>query len=159
MHRLYFQPFYVNFQILTLLQIIFWQNDSLGSHYFFAKWSIQVILGFQHTKHTSHVAHVDKLKHKATLNLHKLYRFKHAPSHIKLTLYKTLIRPLLEYPPIMTATASDTQTNKLQIIQNKALRFIYNIHWQDHVTNNSLHHRSKLAPVKDRLVYLRNSHR
>ena len=56
----------------------------------------------------------------------------------------------------MTAQTSNTQLKRLQVIQNKALRFIYNIHYEDHITNEALHHRSKLATVKDRWNDLRN---
>ena len=55
----------------------------------------------------------------------------------------------------MTATTSPTQMHKLQIIQNKALRFVYNTKYQEHTTNDTLHHRAKLAPVRDRLTFLR----
>ena len=56
----------------------------------------------------------------------------------------------------MTATSLNTQIHKLQVIQNKALRFIYNIKYDEYITNETLHNRAKLATVKDRLNYLRN---
>ena len=62
----------------------------------------------------------------------------------------------MEYPSILLPHASNTNINKLQIIQNKALRFIYNTHWSDFTTNNSLHNRAKLETVKDRLFKLSN---
>ena len=96
------------------------------------------------------------ITHKAKYNLSKLYRFKSAPTKIKLTLYKTLIRPLLEYPSILLPHASNTNIKKLQTIQNKALRFAYNTHWDDFTSNNTLHNRAKLETVKDRLLYLSN---
>ena len=114
------------------------------------------ILGFHHTNHKTQPHHIAQLRHKAQLNLHKLFRFRHAPPKIKLSLYKSLIRPLLEYPPIMTATTSNTQHNKLQIIQNKALRFVYNTKHEHRITNASLHNRAKIDTVKDRLIKLRD---
>ena len=90
---------------------------------------------------------------KTTYNFNKLYRFKSPPPKIKLILYKTLIRPLMEYPSILIADTSKTHINKLQIIQNKALRFIqaYNTHWSDFITNNTLDNTAKLETVKERL--------
>ena len=38
-------------------------------------------------------------------------------------------------------------TKRLQIVQNKALRWIYNIRWDDFVTNASLHERAGLLPL------------
>ena len=112
-------------------------------------------MGFNHTKIKNSTLHTTKLTQKAKLNLGKLFRFKHAPPHIKLQLYKSLISPLLEYPPIITATISDTQMKKLQTIQNSALRFIYNTHYTDYTTNDTLHRRAGLATVKERLTKLR----
>ena len=56
----------------------------------------------------------------------------------------------------MTATTSDTQLNKLQVIQNKALRFIYNIRYPNIVSNQTLHNRAKIPTVKERLNSLRD---
>ena len=56
----------------------------------------------------------------------------------------------------MTATTSNPQLKKLQIIQNKALRFIYNTRYQDYTTNETLHQRAKLVTVKERLIELRS---
>ena len=98
---------------------------------------------------------MEHITQKASYNLTKLHRFKSAPPNIKLTLYKTLIRPIFEYPSILLADTSDTRIHKLQLIQNKALRFIYNTHWSDYITNTSLHNRAKIETVKDRLENLK----
>ena len=113
------------------------------------------ILGYRINKSTTHSAHIKCISGRATKELNKLYRFRHAPPKIKLILYKTLIRPLIEYPSIILPTASDYQKNKLQIVQNKALRFIYNIHWSDFVTNEQLHNRAKIPRISERLNKLR----
>ena len=41
-------------------------------------------------------------------------------------MYKTLIRPLMEYPVIPNATASKMQLKKMQVIQNKNIKFATN---------------------------------
>ena len=62
----------------------------------------------------------------------------------------------MEYPTILLPDSSNTHLNKLQLIQNKALHFIYNTHWTDFITNNTLHNRAKLETVKERLIRLRD---
>ena len=56
----------------------------------------------------------------------------------------------------MTATSSNTQLHKLQVIQNKALRFVFNTKYTDRITNDTLHNRARLVTVKERLNILRN---
>ena len=56
----------------------------------------------------------------------------------------------------MTATSSDTQLHRLQVIQNKSLRFIYNIRYPNFTSNETLHNRAKIATVKERLNFLRD---
>ena len=114
------------------------------------------ILGYNYNRTSTHTVHIKQLVHKASFNLTKLHRFRSAPTKIKLQLYKTLIRPLLEYPSIILANTSQYQLNKLQIIQNKALKFIYNTHWTDFTTNAQLHNRANLETISDRLHKLQN---
>ena len=54
------------------------------------------------------------------------------------------------------ATASKGNINHLQKIQNRALRFIYNIKWDDFVTNDALHRRAKVPTIKERLSKLQD---
>ena len=98
---------------------------------------------------------MEHITNKASYNLSKLNKFRSAPPNIKLILYKTLIRPIMEYPAILLSDSSITRINKLQVIQNKALRFIYNTHWTEHITNNTLHNRANLETVKVRLNKLK----
>ena len=70
--------------------------------------------------------HITNRVNHARHNLSKLYRFYDMPIKIKTHLIKALILPILDYPPIPTHTLSKTQISKLQIIQNKALRYATN---------------------------------
>ena len=63
---------------------------------------------------------------------------------------------MLEYPPTQLALSSPTSIKYLQLIQNKALKFIYNVKWDDFITNESLHTRSKLMPIKERINLLKD---
>ena len=87
----------------------------------------------------------------ARYQLQKLNRFRHAPAKIKLYLYKALIRPLLEYPPTRLAKSCKTNLEKLQKIQNRALRFVYNVKWDDFTSNQQLHVRAKIPTMTERL--------
>ena len=69
--------------------------------------------------------HVEELVEKGRRTLKELYRFYNLPTNIKIHLIKAFIIPILQYPPIPLITISKTNTNKLQKIQNKALRFAF----------------------------------
>ena len=61
-------------------------------------------------------------KGKATMA--KLKRFENLTPNIKATLIKTLLIPVLEYPPIPLCSLSKTQKINMQKILNRGLRFI-----------------------------------
>lgn len=69
-------------------------------------------------------AHVKKQRQKADTTLRKLRRFSQLSPRLKLRLYKALVLPLLDYPPIPTNTIRQSNWKSLQAVQNKALRWI-----------------------------------
>ena len=93
---------------------------------------------------------------RARAQLSKLLRFKNAPINVKLYLYKVLIRPILEYPPVLLADASKTSIKLLQSVQSKALRFVYDVKWDDFVSNVTLHNRAGIDLMQDRLKSLQD---
>ena len=60
----------------------------------------------------------------------------------------------MEYPTIILPNTSRSQLQKLQTVQNKALRFVYNTHWEDFITNEQLHNRANIDTFEDRLLKL-----
>ena len=66
--------------------------------------------------------HINSRLGKAKSQLKKLKRFKNLQTDTRLRLYKTLIRPILEYPPIPLCVASKTNQQKIQRVQNVAIR-------------------------------------
>ncbi len=68
--------------------------------------------------------HVANIKNKGKAVMAKLRRFSNLTPKLKTTPVKTLLLPILEYPVIPLCTASETQKKKLQVVINKALRFI-----------------------------------
>lgn len=81
--------------------------------------------------------------------LTKLRKFNNLSIKNKRKLYMALIRPILEYPPIPINAMNKTNINALQTIQNKALRFIYNVNYFDFITNEELHTRADIPKIAD----------
>ena len=112
------------------------------------------ILGYNFSTTAVNSSHVTKTVDRASFNLSKLSLFQTASPKFKLILYKALIRPLLEYPILQLHNSRAKYLNKLQLIQNKALRFIYNVKLSDRVRVEDLHNRAKLDPINLRLSKL-----
>ena len=84
----------------------------------------------------------------ASRALTSIQRFRETASvKTKTHLFKALIRPLITYAPNILQLAAKTHTKKLQVIQNKSLRFIHNTHWSDFATNSALHEFSNIPPL------------
>ena len=79
--------------------------------------------------------------------LYGLYRFRGSASKTKLHLYKALIRPLLTYAALTLSILTPTNRKKFQIVQNKALRWVYCTRWDEFITNLELHERARLPPL------------
>ena len=86
------------------------------------------------------------------LKLYKLYK---CPVDVKMHLVKTLVLPHLTYPTIPLHLACKTNMLKLQAVQNKALRFVYGVKWDDFITSKSLHleHKYKMLPINQTLYW------
>lgn len=57
----------------------------------------------------------------------------------KLRIYKSHIRPILTYACPVFANAAHCHLNKLQLFENKLLRMIQNIHWNDFKSTEVIH--------------------
>ena len=101
---------------------------------------------------TGIIKHITNRINLAKAQTNKLKRFIRMRSKIKLHLYKALIRPILEYPVIPIALASDTQIRKIQKIQNKNLRIIRKYDDQlEEKTIEELHNQLNIEPLNIRL--------
>lgn len=103
-------------------------------------------LGLKITKHGIS-AHIKERKAKANRGLKKLRRFVKLEGKTKLHLYKALIQPILTYPPVPLNSISITSKKQLQVIQNKALRWIEADRPPYNTTVEQLHHKWKLEPL------------
>lgn len=105
-----------------------------------------MLLGLKITT-TGYRKHVsDKVK-RLRANEVKLKRFKKLSEKNKLHLYTALQRSILEYPAIPTCSLKKSNIRKLQVIQNKALRFCYDVRHTDRITNAALHDKAKLPTI------------
>ena len=92
----------------------------------------------------------------ARTNLQKLRRFKGLSTKAYLYLYKSLIRPILEYPAVLLSLTKKTNLSKLQAVQNKALRRAYGDTPPYRSTIRELHMFKKLEPLNVRFHRLGN---
>ena len=75
-------------------------------------------------KRTGAVNHLTNRINHAKAQTSKLRRFNELDSYIKLRLYKSLIRPVIEYPIIPNALASNSKLLKMQRVQDRNIRLI-----------------------------------
>ena len=73
-------------------------------------------------------------------------------------IYKSLIRSIIDYSIYLYNILSNTNQSALQRIQNKALRIIHNVKYDDHMTTERLHEIGKIETIKERANYLNNKY-
>ena len=96
-------------------------------------------------------ANTTERTNRANAALKTLYRFKDMNTKIKTHLVKTLILPIIDYPPIPTHALSNKQISKLQKIQNKSLRFATNQRYPYTLNTQEIHENTQTLPVNIRL--------
>ena len=72
----------------------------------------------------------------------------------KITLYKTVIKPVWSYGIQLWGTASNSNIEILTRFQSKTLRSLINAPW--YVTNETIHRDLKIPTVKDEIYKSRN---
>ena len=103
-------------------------------------------------KRTGIVSHIQKRINNAKTQTSKLKRFINLENKTKLHLYKSLVRPLLEYPVIPIALASKTQTLNIQRVQNRNIKMIVKNDEELHdKTVEEIHNSLGLEPMNLRL--------
>ena len=96
---------------------------------------------------TGILKHVENTVKKEKAAMTELYRFSSLPCEIKVHLIKALLAPILTYPPIPLITISKTQMKKLQVIQNRGLRFAFSERYPFTRTSKELHEIANLEPI------------
>ncbi len=81
-----------------------------------------------------------------------------SPSHFLKHFYKSYICPLYEYSNFPLLTSSEANLNKIQVIQNKALRICINKTRYDHISTDTLYTETNTKYVKERITDLSNNY-
>ena len=97
-------------------------------------------------RNTVFIGQYNDVKNKGTAVLTNLKRFRNLSPKVKATLVKTLLIPILEYPPVPICAASLTQKRNMQIVINKALKFI-NCNEDNEFTVDVLHTLYNITPL------------
>ena len=98
--------------------------------------------------------HIDivlaKAKAVAYSSLYSLLKKKSGvTSDSKLRIYKSIIRPIVTYACPIFINCAKTNFNKLQVFQNKLLRQIFEINWDDFISNESIHSQANIPSVHE----------
>ncbi len=101
---------------------------------------------------TSMIGHINTVKNKGNGVLGNLRRFKNLTLEIKTILVKTLLIPVLEYPPIPLCSISKSQKINLQTVLNKSLKFI-NSNETERLTVEELHKKFDILPLNLSINY------
>ena len=103
-------------------------------------------------KRTGSVSHITMKIATAKQQLLKLRRFYRLRPELQIRLYLTLIRPIMEYPPIPVALASRASIMKMQRVQNGALKQAVKGTDDRHLTIKEIHEKYKVDAINVRLA-------
>ena len=73
---------------------------------------------------------------------------------IIMQLYKQYVRPVLEYGAIALLSAPNTTLEKIQLVQNKAIKIAYRLPWC--TSTRKIHQLAEIEPIKNRFQSLAN---
>jgi hypothetical protein len=97
--------------------------------------------------------HIDKTIQKARITLNSVYPLLNKTNKLtiknKLTIYKTIIRPILTYASPVWCNISDTTLTKIQRFQNKCLRLATNS--SRYIKIRDLHEKAKVEMIRDHI--------
>jgi hypothetical protein len=101
--------------------------------------------------------HIDLIVKKASAAcFSSLYCLLKRNSHVsldsKLRIYKAYIRPIMTYACPVFANAANCHINKLQLFQNKILRMILDIKWNDFKSTQDIHDSANIPLIRDFIV-------
>jgi hypothetical protein len=93
------------------------------------------------------IQHIQNRIKLAKINLQRIYRFRNLSQANKRKLYHCFVKSVLEYPPVPLHTISIMQKRNLQIVQNRAARYITNTNYTDRLTNEEVNNMADLEPI------------
>ena len=109
-------------------------------------------LGIEIDSHLSFKKHFDNVVNKSCkrLNVLKVLSYNGTKPEIMIKLYKTYVRSIIEYGSIAFIAAPSLQIERLQRIQNEAIRTCLRL--PHYIRIQLLHEYASMMPVKDRFV-------
>ena len=97
------------------------------------------ILGVTFDNNLNFKRHIDHRLQLAKYTKYRLQRFKTLKTKLQIYLFNTLILPQVMFSPTPIMYAGKNAINKIQIMQNKTLRSIFCIRWDDNIRNQDIH--------------------
>ena len=96
-----------------------------------------VNLGVTFDKHLSWEPYITSVCKKARCVIQSLKRKKDLfPQKIRIKLMQSLVFPILDYGSIVCFDMSQGLSEQVQKVQNNAIRFVYNLKWDCHISNH-----------------------
>ena len=132
-------------------------NSCINIENYEIKWSTQVkYLGITLDERLTYSAHINNIVNKCTGLLIMLYPLINRNSKLsvenKLLIYKSIIRPVISYGCPVWSNISESNFNKVQILQNKFLRLIGN--YPRYTWINKMHVELKIEFIKSYIIKL-----
>lgn len=109
------------------------------------------ILGLKFKSRNFFKDQVDENIRKTKLELNKLYRFRYLSKKLKTRLYKSKALPHLTFASVPLNICSQSQRNRLQVVQNKAIRWISNTYYPNICNIDEQQQLLKIEPICDRI--------
>ena len=109
------------------------------------------ILGLNFKSNNFFKSQVDENIKLANLELKKLYKFRYLKRNIKVRLYKSKVLPVLTYAAVPLNICSQNQRNRLQLIQNKAIRWVSNLYYPNICKISDQEEIHKIESINDRI--------
>ena len=112
------------------------------------------ILGLHFKSRNFFKEQVDANIKNANYALSKLYRLRYLKRKLKVRLYKSKVLPHLTYSSVPLNICSKSQLKRLQVIQNKAIRWITNTHYPLICDIDEQQNLLKIEPISERIFRL-----
>jgi hypothetical protein len=153
------------FSILTkstkMIKLMNSDRITFGSNSFPWKSSVKY-LGVVLDNKLTFRAHIeDSIRKASAVSFSSLYcllnRRSSASSDSKIRIYKSYIRPIFTYAAPIFSNAAKCHLNKLQLFQNKLLRMILNVRWDDFISTADLHKMANVPLIHDFLNRVANN--
>ena len=109
------------------------------------------ILGLNFKSRNFFKDQVDDNIHKAKVELGRLYKLRYLNKKLKTRLYKSKALPHLTFASVPLNICSNSQIKRLQVVQNKALRWITNSYYPNICNIDEQQILLKIEPIHDRI--------